>query len=129
MESDPVHTFSAPGLYETCLTVSNTYGEDTFCRTIELLASSVSGQAPRPLLYVYPNPAADRITVVVPDADIATVHIRITSAVGSVVYQGLHSVMDGRATLDVQQLVPGIYYCTAYGQHKIPGGAVISIVR
>ena len=129
MESDPVHTFSAHGLYETCLTVSNTYGEDTFCRTIELLASSISGQAPSPLLYVYPNPAADRITVLVPDADIATVHIRITSAVGSVVYQGLHTVMDGRATLDVQQLIPGIYYCTAYGQHKIPGGAVISIVR
>lgn len=35
-ESDPSHTYNAPGSYEACLTVSSICGNTTFCETLEV---------------------------------------------------------------------------------------------
>ncbi|MCC7507268.1 MAG: PKD domain-containing protein [Saprospiraceae bacterium] len=56
-ERNPQHTFSAPGAYEVCLTVSNAYGSDTKCKTVWVLATGAGEpkegvEAAR----VYPNP-------------------------------------------------------------------------
>ncbi|MFN8303446.1 MAG: PKD domain-containing protein [Saprospiraceae bacterium] len=63
-ERNPQHTFSAPGAYEVCLTVSNTYGSDTKCKTVWVLAT---GLTPRPPLQrrggviLWPNPTTGEL--------------------------------------------------------------------
>ncbi len=56
-ERNPSHTFSAPGAYEVCLTVSNPYGSDTKCKTVWVTATGV---APAPSkddgVVLWPNP-------------------------------------------------------------------------
>ncbi len=56
-ERNPSHTFSAPGAYEVCLTVSNSYGSDTKCKTVWVTATGV---APVPSkgdeVVLWPNP-------------------------------------------------------------------------
>ncbi|MCC7504423.1 MAG: T9SS type A sorting domain-containing protein, partial [Saprospiraceae bacterium] len=51
--------FSAPGAYEVCLTVSNTYGSDTKCKTVWVLATSLTPRPPlqrRGGVILWPNP-------------------------------------------------------------------------
>lgn len=58
-ERNPAHTFSAPGAYEVCLTVSNAYGSDTKCKTVWVLATSLTSQPPlqkRGGVILWPNP-------------------------------------------------------------------------
>ncbi|MFN8303443.1 MAG: PKD domain-containing protein [Saprospiraceae bacterium] len=56
-ERNPAHTFSAPGAYEVCLTVSNAYGSDTKCKTVWVLATG-AGEPKEDVeaVRVYPNP-------------------------------------------------------------------------
>jgi PKD domain len=56
----PTHQYLSDGVYEVCLTVSNEYGEDTYCRTIQLGTSATNEeeQNPKqPIISVFPNPA------------------------------------------------------------------------
>ena len=60
-EKHPSHTFSAPGGYDVCLTVSNTYGSDTKCKTVWV--NTVSAQEPgeEVSVKVYPNPTTGEL--------------------------------------------------------------------
>jgi hypothetical protein len=57
-ERNPVHTFSAPGAYEVCLTVSNQNGSDTKCRWVWLnTVSTDNPEARGNQIVFYPNPS------------------------------------------------------------------------
>jgi PKD repeat protein len=58
-ERYPVHTYSQPGVYQVCLTVSNAYGSDTLCRTLYLGVSSTENQQLQTAIEVFPNPIQD----------------------------------------------------------------------
>jgi hypothetical protein len=61
-ERNPAHTFSAPGAYEVCLTVSNQYGTDMKCKTVWLnTVGSGSPQEAVPGVKVWPNPTTGAI--------------------------------------------------------------------
>jgi len=57
----PSHTFSAPGGYDVCLTVSNVYGSNTKCKKVWV--STVSAQEPGTgeMLKVFPNPTTGEL--------------------------------------------------------------------
>jgi hypothetical protein len=55
-ERYPVHTYSQPGAYNVCLTVSNTHGSDTLCRTLYLGVSATQNPSLQTAIEVFPNP-------------------------------------------------------------------------
>ncbi|MCC6412640.1 MAG: PKD domain-containing protein [Saprospiraceae bacterium] len=55
-EKHPSHTFSAPGGYDVCLTVSNAYGSDTKCKTVWVNTVGTDAPEQGSALKVYPNP-------------------------------------------------------------------------
>lgn len=59
----PTHTYMSSGTYEVCLTVSNTNGEDTYCRTITLGTVATEDIRQQAQVTVFPNPATTTLNV------------------------------------------------------------------
>ncbi|MFN4253569.1 MAG: PKD domain-containing protein [Saprospiraceae bacterium] len=62
-ERNPTHTFPTAGDYYVCLTVSNQYGSDTFCRWVTVTTVGTDEAAPGLRASVSPNPATDHFEV------------------------------------------------------------------
>jgi len=66
-DTSPVHTFMQDGTYEVCLTVGNQYGEDTFCRTLQLGTVGTGEEVPQVGINVFPNPAREGVNITFTD--------------------------------------------------------------
>ncbi len=66
-DTSPVHNFPGPGSYTVCLTVSNAYGSDTWCKVVSIVASGMPVNAsPTDKIYLSPNPAKASVNVQIP---------------------------------------------------------------
>lgn len=55
---NPLHTYSEPGIYQVCLTVSNANGSDAKCRTLYLgVSGTASPKEMEKSFQVFPNPS------------------------------------------------------------------------
>lgn len=72
-EVHPIHTFES-GLYHVCLTVSNSYGQDSACHWVEILPVSIEddGVTIDDDLSISPNPFTDQIEIRSKRGDIRT---------------------------------------------------------
>ncbi|HNA42656.1 MAG TPA: PKD domain-containing protein, partial [Saprospiraceae bacterium] len=61
-EREPVHVYASKGVYEVCLTVSNAYGSDTYCKHTGIWPLSTTEQGGKEIA-LYPNPANQSITI------------------------------------------------------------------
>ena len=61
-EREPVHVYATKGVYEVCLTVSNAYGSDTYCKHTGIWPLSTTEQGGKEIA-LYPNPANQSITI------------------------------------------------------------------
>lgn len=59
----PIHSYASAGTYEVCLTVSNTYGSDTYCRTITLGTVATDDIRAQAQVMVFPNPATEYLNI------------------------------------------------------------------
>ena len=77
-EIHPIHTFEN-GLYHVCLTVSNTYGQDSTCHWVEILPVSTEEENAdiSDDLSIAPNPFTDRIEIRSKRGDIRTTSMTI----------------------------------------------------
>jgi len=64
-DTNALHTFAQPGIYNVCLTVKNANGNHSTCRKVEIKSSVSTGEEPAQaeMVKVYPNPASEQITV------------------------------------------------------------------
>ena len=109
VEASPMHAFPSNGTYEVCLTVSNQYGEDTFCRTLELGTVSAAGETvPAAAVSVFPNPCRGAVNVTVGGYLPREAKVVLYDAVGQV--RKTRAVRHGRNTLRLDGLRPGIYF-------------------
>jgi len=61
-DTNPVHSFPAPGVYPVCLTVSNQYAADSVCKQVKVgmtTGMTAPGLAEEQNVWVFPNPAGD----------------------------------------------------------------------
>jgi hypothetical protein len=66
-DTSPVHVFPAAGTYNVCLTVSNAFASDTFCRMVQVGTVGLSELLPvLPRAQVSPNPCGDLLRVSLP---------------------------------------------------------------
>ena len=108
-EVNPLHTFPADGTYTVCLTVSNQYDSDTFCREVTVGVTAVSETERELLLRIYPNPAFRKMTVEYSAESGQT--LQLINHLGMEVFR--HSPAEGfnRIELNVQHLPAGLYVC------------------
>jgi hypothetical protein len=109
-ERNPVHTFSAPGAYEVCLTVSNQNGSDTKCRWVWL--NTVSTDNPEVIenqIVFYPNPTTGLLQWSGTTGEMVTV--RVFDQLG--VLAKAQNV--NGAQLDLGELPNGLYFVQIRG--------------
>ena len=109
MEKNPLHKFSANGIYNVCLIVKNKNGADTLCRTIKI-GNVVSTKNQKNVVEIntFPNPCKDFLVVNVLDYNPEKMVLQLNNQSGqNVLTQKLYQ---GSNILDVKQLISGIYF-------------------
>jgi uncharacterized repeat protein (TIGR01451 family) len=62
-EQHPEHAYAAPGTYTVCLTAANDWGENAYCEELTLISTSSASSSLRKEIYLYPNPARERVWI------------------------------------------------------------------
>jgi hypothetical protein len=103
-EQHPQHTYAVPGTYTACLSASNLFGNDTYCREIKVETTSIHTLGSVSGMKVVPNPASDQVVIELAEAE-GTVYLY--DLVGR--QAATISMRSGTATLALNQLPPGLY--------------------
>jgi PKD repeat protein len=109
-EVNPLHTFPDNGTYQVCLTVSNQYDSDTFCREVTVGVTGTREEKETAIFKVSPNPAQQDVTIeyLLP-VDWERPRLLISSATGTVVAEHPVDPALSILKLPVGDLPNGIY--------------------
>jgi hypothetical protein len=130
-EVNPDHSYATTGIYEVCLTVSNTYGSNTFCRDVEIttvgtdeLAIGSSG------LQIFPNPANESVTMNC-QFPVVNAHyvLEVTDAVGRVWKE---VALDGQVSnivVNTGDFPAGVYYASVKNNGQVLGKGRFVVVK
>lgn len=124
-DTNPAHTFPAPGIYTVCLTVSNQYAADTVCKQVQVgVTTSVPGLGKKSSrLNIRPNPAQDKVSIQLPSTgmdagrlEIFDAHARLQHSIKA--FQGISEI-----EVSTAGWLTGIYFCRLItdGQAVITG--------
>jgi hypothetical protein len=105
-EHNPVYTYSEAGNYKVCATITGCMSF-TACQTIQVI-TGMNYISDKPVLELFPNPAADQLTVLcfIPSSQI---EIELFNSLGQQL--GIISSQKDRTfTLDLKNFSPGVYY-------------------
>jgi hypothetical protein len=105
-EKHPSHTFSAPGGYEVCLTVSNQYGSDTKCKMVWVVTSSSGSPQGVGEVRIFPNPA--REFVMIEADDLASSELEISDVSGRIMY--VREAASSREEIGLEGFGAGLYF-------------------
>jgi PKD repeat protein len=114
-ETTPVHYFSAPGLYNVCLRVSNDYGADTLCRKVFVSGvSEVEVVEEGNVGYrVFPNPATDVVTIqTITKSHNTTQKVLLFDLLGRTVTQNTEQA--STVNVPLQALPAGMYWVVVF---------------
>lgn len=120
-EKHPSHTFSAPGGYEVCLTVSNQYGSDEKCKMVWVgTVGSGSPQWAEGGVQIYPNPTTGMVRWSgLEGSELVTV--RVYNQLGMLVSE----YEKGTEQIDLSKQPPGVYLFYFQAGHHYTVGKVM----
>ena len=126
-ERNPAHTFSAPGAYEVCLTVSNDHGSDTKCKTVWLLSTGLPlsiGEGGRGVR-LYPNPTSGMLSWsgFQPDEPVS---VQVFNTLGQIC---INRGADSQNTIDLSGLPNGYYRIRLCADREPPVVRTVLLTR
>ena len=120
---DPLHKYDSPGTYLVCLTVSNQYDSDTFCREVTVDAPNATEESnpQAPAIKVWPNPARSGVVVELPQPSPRPVRLVLYDALGREVYRMQGQAGERQLFFDVSDWTGGVYFgqVEGYGFFKV----------
>lgn len=105
-----------------CLTVSNTYGSDTYCRTITLGTVASNDLRAKAQVVVFPNPATDYLNVNIAGIHPVGAKLELMNMHGQLAY--VTPLASGFQTVMLPSLPSGMYIWRV-----VLGGAVLAYDR
>ncbi|MBU1717838.1 MAG: T9SS type A sorting domain-containing protein, partial [Bacteroidetes bacterium] len=121
---NPEHTYNVNGIYTVTLITTNECGTDSTSLPVTVAASDDFEAVSAFRLLIYPNPAHDKISVVVEGAGNSSFTYQITDIAGRIILSGVLS--GNQATTDVSSLLAGTYVLSAdNGTQRLSGLFVI----
>jgi hypothetical protein len=122
-EINPVHTYTAPGIYQVCLTVCNANTCDWECKDVEVKAvSTVSVHGEKGGLILWPNPVSDRLRLQVAGN---VGYLQVFNATGQMMSQNQLPESQEEVSIDVQGYPPGLYYVNLQTKDRVLSGKFI----
>ena len=123
-DTSPVHTYAQDGTYEVCLTVSNAYGSDTYCQTLQVGTTATDGPVAEVNIQAFPNPFQDQFSVVFTDYYPRHARLRCYDAAGRRVHE--QRLYHGWNGVDGSGWPAGVYFYEVWeGERRIEQGKVI----
>jgi Secretion system C-terminal sorting domain/PKD domain len=98
---NPYYSFSQPGTYEVCVTVSNLCGAIESCQTVNVTAGADTFGLQN--VQVYPNPADNVLNINTQES----LSFEIVSLLGAKVMSG--EIATGTQQVDIQNIASGVY--------------------
>ncbi|GIV30656.1 MAG: hypothetical protein KatS3mg029_0007 [Saprospiraceae bacterium] len=128
---DPLHKYASPGTYLVCLTVSNQYDSDTFCRevTVDAPNATEESQPQAPAVKVWPNPARSGVVVELPQPSPRPVRLVLYDALGREVYRMLSRAGDRQLFFDVSGWAGGVYAWQLWQEGRMVGTGKVVVVE
>ncbi len=126
-EEDPQSViYSQYGSFEVCLTVSNEYGENTFCRTIELMDTITSvNNLSSDLFSLQPNPFNSILQINAGHLN-ETASIIIFNSLGEMVLT--ETLQSGSNEIATSHLQDGVYlYTISSRTHTMEAGKLVKM--
>ncbi|MAT53892.1 MAG: hypothetical protein CMN32_05380, partial [Saprospirales bacterium] len=115
--------YDSPGTYLVCLTVSNQYDSDTFCREVTVDAPNATEESnpQAPAIKVWPNPARSGVVVELPQPSPRPVRLVLYDALGREVYRMQGQAGERQLFFDVSDWTGGVYFgqVEGYGFFKV----------
>lgn len=113
-DTNPVHTFPAPGIYTVCLTVNNQYAADSVCKQVKVGLTTGAPEVEQDRhIFLFPNPATDYLKII----------YRLQTA-GNVFH-----LYDPAGRLVMSQTLPGKEDSTNVATSTLPAGLYFYHVR
>jgi PKD repeat protein len=105
------HDYAEAGTYLACVTVNGATGTDSTCYsiTVDTCVTIGIGTVNTLSLQIYPNPAQNQLTVVIPNG-IQGGKLAIINNLGMLVKE--ITITDSRTTIAINELAAGIYHLT-----------------
>ncbi len=104
---NPLHEFTAPGIYNVCLYAFNQFGVDTTCTTIEILATNIN-KLNSTVFQVYPNPVKDILNIKI-DQLSKSIDIEIFDVNGRIVFKNVKFNPSNNISIPLDGLKNGFY--------------------
>ena len=110
-EVNPIYTYAKGGVYEVCETVSNAYGQDTYCRNVRVGTVATQEELQSRYFSLYPNPATSQLTIDLNESmnPGQAYDVKLYDIQGSTRYKGVMLAYAYVHTIDVQGLASGMY--------------------
>ncbi|MFQ5448638.1 MAG: PKD domain-containing protein [Saprospiraceae bacterium] len=124
-EVNPLHEYSGPGTYTVCLTVSNQYDSDTFCREVAVVATEAEEALQGIGFELFPNPAYSslHITAHLLIGTNGAVSLTAYNILGQPIWQEALPVAGGeiQTFVDVNTWPPGVYFISIEADGQVRG--------
>ena len=122
----PNHTYPAAGRYEVCLTVSNTYGTHTHCKTLYLGVSPTDNPVLQAQVVLSPNPFTDRLTLALSTPSLRSPVLRLCDVAGRLVLS--ERLEYGINEINTSGLEKGLYFwAVEAGGERVKSGKVVKM--
>ena len=129
---NPSFTFSDTGTYQICLTVTNSCGSDTLCKTVDLSDTSSNdtigiSNLTLQSFKIYPNPFKDKLTIELPKQISDRVTLKVYNVVGEMIIETNVSNGIKPIVLDMSEYSEGIYWITIRTQHLFANKQILMV--
>ena len=123
---NPTHTFPTVDIYNVCLTTTNDFGFNTYCKVVDL----TSGATLSAVNYItmYPNPTENYTIVTGEQFNTGNPSFTIVNALGQQInIDGMVSQANGNITINTEQLAAGNYTLRITTNDKIYIGKFVKL--
>jgi PKD domain len=121
-DPNPIHEFPSDGTYEVCLTVSNQYSSNTFCRTL-IIGTGISATQEAAILdivSVFPNPAQSATNFRIGEDYLPRqAMLTLYTATGQPILT--QRLMAGWSVVQLESMSPGIYFWEVKDSERVLG--------
>lgn len=128
-EQNPIYSYSEEGTYEVCLTVSNDFDSDTFCKMVMITTTSTKNLASDISFELYPNPTSDRVFVSVQSPTSQSLSLQITNLLGEVMTTVSLSSGMSHQEISLESFASGTYFYQLLGEVQVFDSGKLLLIK